>query len=83
AILAALIERGRSRLGQKIEVPLYDWAISMLHPQAANALMAGKIPVATGNGHPNIVPYDMFETRTGKIYLAVGNNGQFAKLCAV
>ncbi len=83
AILAALIERGRSGLGQKIEVPLYDCAISMLHPQAANALMSGKIPVATGNGHPNIVPYDMFETRTGKIYLAVGNNGQFAKLCAV
>ncbi|HQV03519.1 MULTISPECIES: CoA transferase [unclassified Novosphingobium] len=83
AILAALIERGRSGLGQKIEVPLYDCAISMLHPQAANALMSGNIPVATGNGHPNIVPYDMFETRTGKIYLAVGNNGQFAKLCAV
>jgi len=83
AILAALIERGKSGLGQKIEVPLYDCAISMLHPQAANALMSGIVPVATGNGHPNIVPYDMFETRTGKIYLAVGNNGQFAKLCAI
>lgn len=83
AILAALIERGRSGLGQEIEVPLYDCAISMLHPQAANTLMSGKVPVATGNGHPNIVPYDMFETRSGKIYLAVGNNGQFAKLCTV
>jgi crotonobetainyl-CoA:carnitine CoA-transferase CaiB-like acyl-CoA transferase len=83
AILAALIERIRSGLGQAIEVPLYDCAISMMHPQAANSLMSGKVPVATGNGHPNIVPYDMFETRTGKLYLAVGNNGQFAKLCEV
>ncbi len=83
AILAALIERFASGLGQAIEVPLYDCAISMMHPQAANALMSGKVPVATGNGHPNIVPYDMFETRTGKLYLAVGNNGQFAKLCEV
>ena len=83
AILAALIERFRSGLGQAIEVPLYDCAISMMHPQAANCLMSGKEPVATGNGHPNIVPYDMFETRTGKLYLAVGNNGQFAKLCDV
>lgn len=83
AILAALVERGRSGLGQAIEVPLYDSALSMLHPQAANALMSGKVPVATGNGHPNIVPYDMFQTRTGRLYLAVGNNGQFRKLCEV
>lgn len=83
AILAAVIERFRSGLGQAIEVPLYDCAISMMHPQAANTLMSGKVPVATGNGHPNIVPYDMFETRAGKLYLAVGNNGQFAKLCEV
>ena len=39
--------------------------------------------MATGNGHPNIVPYDMFETSNGKLYLAIGNNGQFAKLCDV
>lgn len=83
AILAALLERGRSGLGQAIEVPLYDCAISMMHPQAANSLMSGQIPMATGNGHPNIVPYDMFETSNGKLYLAIGNNGQFAKLCDV
>jgi crotonobetainyl-CoA:carnitine CoA-transferase CaiB-like acyl-CoA transferase len=81
AILAALVERGRSGLGQAIEVPLFDSAISMLHPQAANSLMSGKVPRSTGNGHPNIAPYDMYKTRTKPIYLAVGNNGQFAKLC--
>ncbi len=83
AILAALVERGRSGRGQAIEVPLYDSALSILHPQAANALMSGKVPTATGNGHPNISPYDMFPTRTKPLYLAVGNNGQFAKLCEI
>jgi crotonobetainyl-CoA:carnitine CoA-transferase CaiB-like acyl-CoA transferase len=83
AVLAAIIERSRSGLGQAIEVPLFDTALAILHPHAANSMMSDKVPVATGNGHPNIVPYDMFATRTNSIYLAVGNNGQFAKLCSV
>jgi crotonobetainyl-CoA:carnitine CoA-transferase CaiB-like acyl-CoA transferase len=83
AILVALVERSRSGLGQAIEVPLYDSAISVLHPQAANALMSRSVPLSTGNGHPNIMPYDLFPTRTKPIFLAVGNNGQFAKLCEI
>ncbi|HYD68752.1 CoA transferase [Azospirillum sp.] len=82
-ILSALVERNRSGLGQKLDVPLYDCAISMLHPHAANHLMSGAVPKAAGNSHPNIAPYDMFATRTKPIYLAIGNNGQFVKLCAL
>lgn len=81
AILAALVDRVGSGLGQAIEVPLYDCALSLMHPQAANALMSGEVPVATGNGHPNIVPYDVFETANGLLSLAVGNDAQFARLC--
>ncbi len=35
----------------------------------------------TGNPHPNLAPYEKYQTRTGEIFLACGNNGQFRKLC--
>ncbi len=77
----ALIERERSGLGQFVEVALYDAGLSLLHPHAANHLMDGRIPGRSGNAHPNITPYDTFVTRTEKIFLAVGNDRQFATLC--
>ena len=83
AIAMALYERNTSGLGQKIDVSLYDCAISMLHPHAPNALLAGEQPQLTGNAHPNISPYDLYATGNGGLFLAVGNNGQFAKLCQV
>ncbi len=60
---------------------LYDCGLALLHPQAANFFLNGKRPVGTGNPHPNLVPYDKFPTRTGEIFIASGNNGQFRKLC--
>ena len=79
-ILLALYERERSGLGQSIEVTLYDTAVALSHPHAANYLMSGKVPQASGNAHPNISPYDAFRTRTGLIFLAVGNDAQFRRL---
>jgi len=78
----AVYERQTSGRGQYVEVSLYDTAISLLHPQAANFFMSGKPPVITGNAHPNITPYDAFPTRTKQIFLAVGNDRQFARLAA-
>lgn len=82
AILMAIIERGRSGKGQHLDVTLYDCAVSLLHPQGANYLMSGKAPVITGNAHPNIYPYDVFRSGTKPVFLAIGNNGQFRRLCA-
>jgi formyl-CoA transferase len=82
AIMMALHERSISGRGQYLDVPLYDVAVSLLHPHAANYLMSGKAPVRTGNAHPNITPYDTFATRTGDIFLAVGNDRQFQRLVA-
>jgi crotonobetainyl-CoA:carnitine CoA-transferase CaiB-like acyl-CoA transferase len=82
-IMMALYERQRSGRGQLVEVALYDAGVSLLHPQAANHFMNGKVPQRVGNAHPNIAPYDAFETRTGGIFLAVGNDRQFALLAAL
>ena len=82
-ILMALQERSRSGKGQYLEVALYDAGLSLLHPHAANHLLDGRIPGRTGNAHPNICPYDTFVTGTEKIFLAVGNDTQFATLCRV
>jgi formyl-CoA transferase len=82
AVMMALYERNRSGKGQYIDVPLYDVAVSLLHPHAANYLMSGTAPKRTGNAHPNITPYDTFATKTGDIFLAVGNDRQFQRLAA-
>jgi formyl-CoA transferase len=79
-ILLALQERARSGQGQSVDVSLYDSAISVLHPYAPNYIYSGKIPHRVGNAHPNISPYDSYETKTGPIFLAVGNDRQFRKM---
>lgn len=79
-ILLALLERNRSGRGQQVEVTLYDTALAMLHPHVSNVLYGGKAS-RTGNGHPNIVPYDLFPTATVPLFLAVGNDRQFRTLC--
>jgi len=81
-IMFALKERERSGLGQFVEAALFDCGLSLLHPHSANHLLdPGRTPGRSGNAHPNIVPYDTFATGGTPIFLAVGNDGQFAKLC--
>jgi len=79
-VLLALYERERSQKGQVVEATLYDTALSLLHPHAANVLYGSDAP-RTGNGHPNLVPYDLYQTATIPIFIAVGNDRQFATLC--
>jgi len=78
-ILMAMLERTRSGRGQFIDMTLYDCALAMLHPQAANYLMSGKVPGPLGNTHPNLAPCDKYTTATGEIFVAIGNDGQFRK----
>ena len=80
-ILLALRARDAIGAGQFVETTLYANAISMLHPHASNFFGAGVCPTPTGNAHPNIYPYDSFDTATASIYLAVGNDAQFRTLC--
>ncbi|UHC20212.1 CoA transferase (plasmid) [Methylobacterium currus] len=79
-IAFALYERERSGKGQFVDTTLYDCAISLLHPHAANFFMNGRVPGRTGNAHPNIAPYETLPTARGEIFLAIGNDRQFANL---
>jgi formyl-CoA transferase len=83
AILAALHERARSGLGQHIDIALLDSQIAWLANVASNYLVTGEPPGRFGNAHPNIVPYETFEASDGWFALAVGNDRQFRRLCAV
>lgn len=80
-ILLALAERTRSGRGQQIESTLFDCALSSLYPHSINTIFTGRPPQRSGNGHPNIAPYDSYATKTEPIFLAVGNNGQFSRMC--
>lgn len=82
-ILLALFERSASGRGQFVDITLFDCALSILHPHSADLLAGGAVPGRSGNAHPNIAPYDSFRTGDGEVFLAVGNDGQFAKLCAM
>ena len=79
-ILLALFERSRSGRGQLVETTLFDTAVSILHPHLVNYFCSGQTPKRTGNAHPNITPYDVFATATAPLFLAVGNDRQFAAL---
>jgi crotonobetainyl-CoA:carnitine CoA-transferase CaiB-like acyl-CoA transferase len=81
SILMAAYERERSGRGQRLDVSLYDCALTYLHPHAAGLLQAGVKPLRTGNQHPSIAPYEQFSTATGPIFLGVGNDGQFVLAC--
>jgi crotonobetainyl-CoA:carnitine CoA-transferase CaiB-like acyl-CoA transferase len=82
-ILAALAHRDRTGVGQHIDVGLLDVQVACLANQAMNYLISGSAPRRSGNAHPNLVPYQDFPTADGYMIIAVGNDAQFARLCAV
>ena len=83
AILAALRRRDVTGAGAHIDMALLDTQVGVLANQALNWMASGKVPHRMGNGHANLVPYQAFETRDGALIIAVGNDSQFRKLCAV
>ncbi|MDX8497665.1 CaiB/BaiF CoA-transferase family protein [Mesorhizobium sp. VK4C] len=83
AIQAALRHAEKTGEGQHIDMALFDSQVSALGNQNLNYLVSGKSPVQMGNAHMNIAPYEVLPVKDGHIILAVGNDGQFGKFCAV
>jgi len=83
AVLAALRKRERDGVGSRIDLSLFAVALASMGKQTQNALLTGEAPSRLGSAHPNIVPYQAFPTADGSVVLAVGNDGQFRRLCEV
>ena len=83
AIQAALRHAEATGEGQLIDMALLDSQISVLANQNLNFLVSGRSPGRMGNAHPNIAPYEVYEAADGHFILAIGNDGQFAKFCAI
>ncbi len=82
AILAALVARERAgTAGQRIDLSLLGSTLAALVNQAQNAFVGGDSPGRLGNAHPNIVPYETFETADGTIAVAVGSERQWPRFC--
>ncbi|HEX2813922.1 MAG TPA: CaiB/BaiF CoA-transferase family protein [Sphingopyxis sp.] len=87
AILAALRRRDATGAkdggGAHVDMALLDSQVAVLANQAANYLASGAVPKRMGNAHVNVVPYQVFATADGQLVIAVGNDGQYRKLCAI
>jgi crotonobetainyl-CoA:carnitine CoA-transferase CaiB-like acyl-CoA transferase len=83
AIEAALIHALKTGEGQHVDMALLDVQSAVLANQNMNYLISGKAPQRLGNAHPNISPYEVVQTADGYLILAVGNDGQFRRLCTI
>lgn len=82
-ILLALYARERYGTGQHIDVTLYDSGLALTHPHAPNWFLSGNTPGLTGNDNPNISPYSLYRTNRNALFIAVGNDLQFGRLCEI
>ena len=83
AVCAAIAHRAETGVGQHLDLALLDTQVAFLANQALNYLATGDIPGRLGNAHPNIVPYQTFNTADGAIILACGNDNLYNKFCEV
>ncbi|WP_346836501.1 CaiB/BaiF CoA-transferase family protein [Microbulbifer sp. SAOS-129_SWC] len=83
AVLAAIVHRNETGTGQHIDLALLDTQVAWLANQAQNFLQSGKSPERQGTGHPNIVPYQAVPSADGYFMLAIGNDDQFKRFCAI
>jgi crotonobetainyl-CoA:carnitine CoA-transferase CaiB-like acyl-CoA transferase len=80
-VMNALFHRERSGAGQKLEVSLFETSLSLMSYHAVGYLLAGKIPQRQGSGHPMIVPYQVFPTQDGEIFIVGANQRLWTHLC--
>ena len=80
-IQAALVERHRSKTGQRVDVSMLDSQVAILENAIARYSVTGEVPGPIGSRHPSIAPFDAFATQDGLVVIAAGNDELFARLC--
>jgi crotonobetainyl-CoA:carnitine CoA-transferase CaiB-like acyl-CoA transferase len=80
-VMNALFHRERTGIGQKVEVSLFETALSLMSYHAVGYLLAGNVPQRQGSGHPMIVPYQVFPTHDGEIFIVGSNQRLWTRLC--
>ncbi len=79
-ILAGLVERASSDRGQRVSTSLLAGQIGLHTFQGTKYLIAGEVPPLSGNQHPTVCPYGMFQAGDGPIVIAVGNDTIWKRL---
>jgi crotonobetainyl-CoA:carnitine CoA-transferase CaiB-like acyl-CoA transferase len=82
-VMNALFHRQRTGMGQKVEVSLFETALSLMSYHAVGYLLNGHVPQRQGSGHPMIVPYQVFPTQDGEMFIVGSNQRLWMRLCEV
>jgi crotonobetainyl-CoA:carnitine CoA-transferase CaiB-like acyl-CoA transferase len=80
-VMNALFHRERTGTGQKVEVSLFETALSLMSYHAVGYLLEGNVPQRQGSGHPMIVPYQVFRTQNGEMFIVGSNQRLWTRLC--
>jgi crotonobetainyl-CoA:carnitine CoA-transferase CaiB-like acyl-CoA transferase len=80
-VMNALFHRERAGTGQKVEVSLFETALSLMSYHAVGYLLEGNVPQRQGSGHPMIVPYQVFRTQDGEMFIVGSNQRLWTRLC--
>ena len=81
AITAALFAREKIGVGQRIDTSLLEAEVASLINVGSNYLVGGKVPSRWGNAHPNIVPYQSFQTADGYLVIGVASEVIWKRFC--
>ena len=82
-ILAALVNREKTGLGEKVDVALVDSVASAMENITMIYQATGRIPQRIGNRYESTYPYDSFPANDGDVIIAAGNNKLFSILCEI
>ena len=81
AILGALLQRQTTGRGKRVRVSLLETAVAMTSFAGSEYLSTGAVPGRTGNRHPSICPYNLYETADGHLVIAVANDDMWVRFC--